>query len=146
MKVGLCNLHAVCVCIPLSRFVCLNQSFWNSICTSCTWAHFNGLRHTSLPSVSVPVLSFLGKGSVNYISPFIARQRVGKHIPATKITRNNRRIAGPCVCGSVCVSSMSLLRKNSMKIFKRQRRIVWGVLFYSVCDVSQNFLFLCVFF
>jgi hypothetical protein len=140
---------SVCLCIPLSSFQSLNQSFWNFICTSCTWTYLNGVLHKPFPSVCVPVcvsvILFLGKGSVNYIPPFIARQRVGKHIPAKKNTRSNRRIAGQCVCGSVCVSPMSLLGKNLMKTFNRQRRIVGGVVFYSVCVVSQNFLFLCVF-
>jgi hypothetical protein len=34
IKVGLCDLHAVCVPPPLSISECLNQSSWNSVCIS----------------------------------------------------------------------------------------------------------------
>jgi hypothetical protein len=55
-------------------------------------------------SACVSFLSLLGKGSVKCIPPFIARQRIGKHVPAATSIRNNRRILlDACVCGSACV-------------------------------------------
>jgi hypothetical protein len=72
-----------------------------------TWAHLNGVLHKSAPSVCVSVcvslLSLRGKGSVKCITPFVARLRLGKHVPAATNKRNNRRIVGGvwCVCLSV---------------------------------------------
>jgi hypothetical protein len=44
-----------------------------------TWAHLNGLLHTSLPSVCMcayaSVLSMLGKGSINFFPSFVPSNR-----------------------------------------------------------------------
>jgi hypothetical protein len=66
MNVGLCNLHAVCLCSPLSTFVWLNQSSWNLVCIS---KHLSPSQ--SLQSVCVYkriLLSLLGNGSVKTLS------------------------------------------------------------------------------
>jgi hypothetical protein len=89
-------------------------------------------------SVYVSLLSLLGKGSVKCIPLFIARQRLGKHVPASTNTRNNRIIVG-CVCLWVCLCiPLSLLGNNSVKTFPRQRRVVEGVVFYAVRVVSKE--------
>jgi hypothetical protein len=90
------------------------------------WAHLNGILHKSLPSVRVSVcvsiLSLLGKGPVKYVPPFIARQRLGKHVPARTNTCNNRRSLGR-VCLWVCLYNLvSLLGNNSVNTFPWQRR------------------------
>jgi hypothetical protein len=69
MKVGLCDLHAVCLWIPPPlTFEWQNQSLWNMVHIYGTWAYLNGVLHKSLPSVCVSVcvslLPLLGKGSV----------------------------------------------------------------------------------
>jgi hypothetical protein len=45
-------------------------------------------------SVCVSSLSLQGNGSVKFIPPFSASQRLDKHSPAETNTRNNRRIVG----------------------------------------------------
>jgi hypothetical protein len=124
---------------------CLSNAWTNLYETSCvcvyiyhgTWAHLDDVLHKSLTSVCVSVcvslLSLLGKGSVKCIRPFIARQRSGKHVPAEKITRNNRNIIG-WVC--LCIP-LSLLGNNSVKTFPRPWRIV-GVVFYAVRVVLKE--------
>jgi hypothetical protein len=73
--------------------------------------------HTgSLPSacasVCISLLSLLGKGSVQSILPYFARQRLGIHVPAAKNTRNNR-ITVWCVWLWVCLRiPLSLLGKD----------------------------------
>jgi hypothetical protein len=73
------------------------------------WAHLIGVLHKSLPSVSVSVLllSLLGKSSIKCIPPFIARQRLSKHIPIAMNTHNNKRIVGR-VCLWVCLCTSLL--------------------------------------
>jgi hypothetical protein len=98
-----------------------------------TWSHLNGVLHKFLPLVSVSLcvslLSLLGKGSAQCIPPSVARQRLGKHVPAETNARNNRRIVG-CVGLLVCLwISLSLLGNNSVKTFPRHRRMVWGCRF-----------------
>jgi hypothetical protein len=49
----------------------LNQSLWNLVCMSCSWVHYNGVLHKSLPSVCLYMcisLSLLGNGSVKTFS------------------------------------------------------------------------------
>jgi hypothetical protein len=107
-----------------------------------TSAHLNRVLHKSLPLVCVSAcVSFLllqGKGSVKCNPPFIARQRLGKSVPAATITSNDRIIFGR-VCLWVCLCiPLSLLGSNSVKMFPRQRRIVGGVVFYAVGVVSKE--------
>jgi hypothetical protein len=54
-------------------------------------------------SVCVSLLSLPGKGSVKCIPPLVARQRLGKHVPAATNTHNNRKIVGR-VCLWIYVS------------------------------------------
>jgi hypothetical protein len=60
-----------------------------------TWAHLSGVLHKFITSVCVSLLSVLGNVYVKCILPFIARQRLDKHVPAAADTRNSRRIVGP---------------------------------------------------
>jgi hypothetical protein len=73
------------------------------------------------------------------IPPFIARQRLSRHVSAATNTRNNRRIVGR-VCLWVCLYTipLSLLGDNSVKTFLRQRRIAEGVVFCAVRVVSKE--------
>jgi hypothetical protein len=82
----------------------------------------------------VPLIWLLGNGSVKCAPHLIARQRLGKHIPAAMNTRNKRRIVGR-VC--LCIS-LSLLGNNSVKIFPRQQIIFGGVVFCVVRVVSKE--------
>jgi hypothetical protein len=60
----------------------------------------------------------------------IAMQRLGKHVPATTNTRNNKIIVGG-VCLWVCLCiPISLLGNSSVKTFPLLRRIFGGVGFY----------------
>jgi hypothetical protein len=104
-----------------------------------TWAHLSGVLHKSLPSVCVSlcvsVLLLLGKGSVKCIPPFVARQLLGKHVPAAKSTRNNNRIVGHvCLC-----TTLLLVSNSSVKMLLRQRRSV-GVIFYAIRVVSKEII------
>jgi hypothetical protein len=88
------------------------------------------------------------------IPPIVARQRLGKQVPAATNTFNKRKIVGWVIFYAVRVLSkerewdclcvpLSLKGKGSVNTFPRQRRIVGDVLFYSVVVVpnfSQNFL------
>jgi hypothetical protein len=74
IKGGLCNHHAVCVCVSLpSTFEWMNQSLWYFYVYHGTWAHLNGVLHKSLPLVCL------------YVYPrIVTRQRLGKNLsPAT---------------------------------------------------------------
>jgi hypothetical protein len=100
-----------------------------------TWAHPNGVLHKSLPSVCVSACVFLlslqGKDLVKCILPFIARQRLGEHVPTATNTRNNRRIVGR-------VYLWVRLGNNSVKTFPRQRIIVGCFVFYAVRVLSKE--------
>jgi hypothetical protein len=104
------------------------------------WIHLNGIFHKTLLSVCVPVcvslLSLLGKGSVKCIRSWVARQRVGKDVPAA---RNVRKIEDllTCVFVSLCIP-LWLLGNNSVKTFPRQRRIVGGFIFHEAPVVSNK--------
>jgi hypothetical protein len=88
--------------------------------------------------VCVSLLSLLGNGSVKCIPPFIARQRLCKHVPATTNTRNNKRIVER-MCLWVCLLiSRSLLGNSSVETLPRQRRIVGGIVLYAVRAVSKE--------
>jgi hypothetical protein len=79
----------------------------------------------------------------------VARQRLGKHIPAATNTRNNRRIVEGVVFYTVhdvskdslwvclCVP-VFLLGNGSVKTFLRQRRIVGRVVFCAVHVLSKE--------
>jgi hypothetical protein len=77
---------SVCACLypPLLTFECVNQSLWNLVYHG-TWAHLNSILHKSCPSVCM---------SVWCVSPTVARQRLGQHVPTTTNTCNNRRTTG----------------------------------------------------
>jgi hypothetical protein len=141
----------VCVNPLLSTFEHLNQSLWNVV-YHANGVHLNGVLHKSLPSVCVSLcvtlLSLQGNGSVKCLTPFGARQRLGKHVPAATNTRNNRgTIGGVIFCAVRALSKgslwvclcipLSLLGNNSV-MFPRQRRIDGGVVFYAVCVVSNE--------
>jgi hypothetical protein len=92
------------------------------------------------------LLSLLGKGSVNCIRPFIAIQRLGKHVPAATNTRDNRRSVGRIIFCAVPVLSKqriwvclcmspSLPGNNLVKTFPRQRSFVWCVIF---CRIKRT--------
>jgi hypothetical protein len=104
-----------------------------------TRAHLNGVLHKSLPSVCMSVcvslLPLVRTGSVKCIPPFIARQRLGKYVPAATNAHNNRRIVVRVSVG-LCIP-LSLLCNNSVKISPRQRGIVGGV-FRAVRVVSKE--------
>jgi hypothetical protein len=97
-KVGLCDMHHVCISHSLSIFECLNESYETWYAYHGNWAHLNGVLHKSFPSVCVSVcvslLSLQGNCSVKCILPFGARKRLGKHVSAAANTSNNRRIVG----------------------------------------------------
>jgi hypothetical protein len=98
-------------------------------------AYFINPSHQSV-SVSVSFLSLLGKGSVKCIPTFIARQRLGKDVPAATDTRNNKRIIGR-VCLDLCIPLL-LLGNNSVKTFPRHGKSVGRGVFYAVCVVSKE--------
>jgi hypothetical protein len=146
MKVGLCDLHVVCVSMnppsPLT-FECLNQSLWNVICISWHLSPFQ--RCTSLiPPFSLCVicvspLLLLGKGSIQCTLPLIARQLLGKHVPTATNIWNNRNILGhEClwVCLRILLSLLGCYL--AVKMFPLQRRTVEGVVFYAVRVLSKK--------
>jgi hypothetical protein len=104
-KAGLCDHHAVCVS-HLINFWIPEPVFHKSLLSLCVY-------------VCVSLLPF-------------ARQRLGKQVPATKNTRNNRRIVG-LVC--LCIS-LSLLGINSVKAFPLQRRIFGGFVLRDTCCLN----------
>jgi hypothetical protein len=85
-----------------------------------------------------------------YVYPLIvARQVLGKHVPAARNTRNSRIIVGRVVVYAVRVVSkknlwvwacipLSLLGNGLVNTIPRQRRIVGGVSFYAVRFVSKE--------
>jgi hypothetical protein len=105
---------------------------------NCWTCHFMcGSCLNNGESVSLPVYP-----------PVVARQRLGKHVPSATNTCNSGT-AGRVILCAVRVLSMeslwvclciplSLLGKNSVKTFPRQRRIVGGVVFYAVHDISKE--------
>jgi hypothetical protein len=69
---------------------------------------------------------------------FSTRQRLGKHVSATRNKRNNRRIVGR-VCLWVCLCThLLLLGNSSVNTFPWQRRFVGGVVFYAVRVLSKE--------
>jgi hypothetical protein len=118
----------LCVCeFPQLTYECLNQSFSNLV---RILRHLSqSQRHTSLflpPRLCARVCN----------PPFVARQRLGKHVRAVKNARNNRRIAGR-VPVAFCIP-LPLL-DNSIKTFPRKQRIVGVVVFYAVRVVGDKF-------
>jgi hypothetical protein len=99
-----------------------------------TWAHLNGVLHKPHPSVCV--------------SPNVAKQRLGRHVPAATNT-HNRRLVGGVVFYAVRVLSkeslgvclcipLPLLGNSSVNTFPRQWRIVTGAAFYAVRVISKK--------
>jgi hypothetical protein len=90
----------LCLCIPLCQRI-----FWIDIYETWyvyhgTWAHLNGIHHTSLPSVCFCIC----------IPPILATQWLGKHVPAATIIRNNRRIVERVFFYTVHVLSKEIRR------------------------------------
>jgi hypothetical protein len=86
----------VCACVcPISAFECLNQSLWKLVCTSWTWANLNGVLHKSLTSVCVCMC----------IPPIVARQRLDKHVAATRNCWRCRFLCGVCVVSYQAINS-----------------------------------------
>jgi hypothetical protein len=104
-------------------------------------AYFTNPSHQSVCLHMYPYYCWQSYGSVKCILPFIARQRLGKHVPSSTNTRNNRIIVGRVWLWVCLCTPLSLLCNNWVKTFSRQRRIVGGVVFYAISS-SQNFLFL----
>jgi hypothetical protein len=89
-------------------------------------------------SVCVPLLSSLGNGWVKHISPFVARQRLGKRVLALTNACKKRRIDGlGCLWVSLCIS-LSLLGNNSVKMFLRQQRMIRCIVFYAARVISKE--------
>jgi hypothetical protein len=106
----------LCVCLCITAYQLLNV--WTNLYETWylyndNWAHLNGVLHKSLPSVCVSVcvslVSLQGNGSVKFIPPFSARQRLGKHVPAAKNTSNNIRIVKRVISYAVRVLSQESL-------------------------------------
>jgi hypothetical protein len=101
-------------------------------------AYFINPSHQSVCLYVYYPLSLLGKASVKYIPPFIARQRLGKHVPTATNTRKNRGIAGRVSLWVCLCISLSLLGNNSVQKFPQQRSIVGGVVLYAVLVVLEE--------
>jgi hypothetical protein len=71
------------------------------------------------------------------IPRIVTTQRLGKHIPAAMNTWNNRTIFGR-VCLWLCLCIPLSLIGNSVKTFPWQWRIVGGVVFCVLRDVSKE--------
>jgi hypothetical protein len=142
MKLGLRDLHAVCLWIPRINLWMPEPNFKKlgmhimapePISTS----YFINHSHQSVCLYVYPSCRWYAD-SVKCIPPFTARQRLGKHVPEAKNTRNNRRITGH-MCLWVCLYiPLSLLGNNSVKTFPLQWKIVGGVVFYAVHVVSKE--------
>jgi hypothetical protein len=96
-------------------------------------AYFIIPSHQSV-TVRVSLLLLLGKGWVNFITPFVAGQRLSKYVPAATNERNNRRMIW---CACICIPLL-LIGSNSVKTFLRQGRIFRGVVFCPVFIVSKE--------
>jgi hypothetical protein len=70
------------------------------------------------------------------IPPFIAKQLLGKHVPAATNTRNRKAVGLVWLWVCVCIPLL-LLGKNTAKMFPWQRRIVGGVVFYATRVASK---------
>jgi hypothetical protein len=137
----------LCVRVCVSVSVNPPMKFWipESISTKfgiyhSTWGHLNGALHKSLPTVCVSayafLLSLLGNDWVICILPFVDRQRLCKHLPEAKNTRN-RIVVHVCLWVGLRIA-LSLLGNNSVKNFPRQQRIVGGVVFYAACVLKES--------
>jgi hypothetical protein len=125
-KVGLWNLKAISASVnPPTLLISEspNQSLWTWYVYLGIWAQLNGILHNPLPSVCESVC--------------VARQRLGKHVPAAKNACSSRRIGWTRVSVGLC-SPLSFLGNNSVKMFPRQQRIVGGVVFYAARVVSKK--------
>jgi hypothetical protein len=98
--------------------------------------YFINPSHQSL-SVCVSLLLLLGKGSVECIPPFTARQQLGKHVTTATGTHNNRIVGRVCLWACLCIP-LSLLGNNSVKVFMWQQRIVGRVIFYVAHVISKE--------
>jgi hypothetical protein len=91
------SLCCLAVCVSrLINFWMSNQALWNLVYIS--WHLSQSRRRTSLnPAISLCVCTF--------INPIVARQQLGKHVPAAVDTGNNRRIVRGVVFYAVRVVS-----------------------------------------
>jgi hypothetical protein len=88
---------------------------------------------------------FARQRQVKWIPPFIARQRLGKHVP---LATNGRIVVGVVLYAFYVVSKQNLLvclciplpfpGNGSVKTFPLQWRIVGGFIFFAVCVVSNS--------
>jgi hypothetical protein len=93
------NFSATWIRVLLMWWVGKSASYKYNYTTWCVyrdnWAQVNTVLHKSLLSLCVSVcVSPLWNGMVKCISPFIATQRLGKHVPVAKNTCNARRGVG----------------------------------------------------
>jgi hypothetical protein len=118
---------------PPNQLLNNNQSLWHLSPSQ---------RRTSL----IPPVSLCVCMSIPLI---VARQRLGKHVPEAMNTHNNRRIVGSDIFCAVLVIStkslwvclyipVSLLDKDSVNTFPRQRIFVGGFVFCAVHAVSKE--------
>jgi hypothetical protein len=136
-QVGLCEVLSVYVS-PGSP-IALNHSLWNFVCTP--QHHLNGVLYKS--PTHRPCL---------YVyPPIVARQRLGKHVPAVKNTYNR------CI-GGVVFYTIRAVSKETMCVWQhivvtRQRldkhvptaiQVVTGAVLYAVCVVSNESRWLVV--
>jgi hypothetical protein len=142
MNAGLCDIHAVCVSvihiistgIPKPIFIKLGMYV-------TTTEHISTAYYINSPpslqsfcgSVRVSLLSLLGKWSVKCIPQSIAKQRLGRQIPAATNTLKNRIVGSEFLW--VCVA---LLCYNSLKTFLLQGIIIGDLVFYAVRVVSRK--------
>jgi hypothetical protein len=85
---------------------------------------------------------------LNAYPKIIARQRLGREVPATKNTRKIRKIVGGVVFYAVrvvskmslwvCLYILSLLGNGLINTFSLRGRIVEGIVFYAVHIVSKE--------
>jgi hypothetical protein len=102
---------------PLLSSECLNQYLWKFVCNHAKPISTAYFINPSRQSVCVSHQKFLGKGLIECLSPFTARQRLGKHVPAATNIRNNRRTVGRvCPWVYLCIP-LSLQGSNSLKTF-----------------------------
>jgi hypothetical protein len=151
-EVGLREHHAVCVSVyPPSTCEQMNQSLWNLVLHTTppelfSTAYFINPYHqcvcvsvcvSLLPlqgngSVIVSLLSLLGNGSVMFRRKPI-QATINELLDSWFYMRS---VSYERVCGSVC--PLSLLGNISVKTFRRQRRIVGGVVFQGVRVISKQ--------